>query len=106
MNVENFGALKKLSARLGEKLYLVGGVVRNYLLCGKFLGDIDLASANAAEELEEALCSEGLQIDAVNPKRDGNAMGLLPDASETAELTSNDQTEERTEVQQYQWYYY
>lgn len=41
-----------------------------------------------------------LQIDAVNPKRDGNAMGLLPDASETAELTSNDQTEERTEVQQ------
>lgn len=41
-----------------------------------------------------------LQIEAVNPKRDGNAMGLLPDASETAELTSNDQTEERTEVQQ------
>ena len=26
-----------------------------------------------------------LQIEAVNPKRDGNAMGLLPDASETAE---------------------
>ena len=70
--------------------------------------------ANALAELSGALDSlkktihkiEGfaaiidLQIDALNPKRDGSAMGLLPDASETAELTSNDQTEERTEVQQ------
>lgn len=70
--------------------------------------------ANALAELSGALDSlkktihkiEGfaaiidLQIDALNPKRDGSTMGLLPDASETAELTSNDQTEERTEVQQ------
>lgn len=86
MNVENFGALKKLSARLGEKLYLVGGVVRNYLLCGKFLGDIDLASANAAEELEEALCAEGLQIDAVY-KRTGTVMFRLPDGEHCEHTT-------------------
>lgn len=41
-----------------------------------------------------------LQIDAVNPKRDGSTMGLLPGASETAELSSDEQTAERTEVQQ------
>ena len=41
-----------------------------------------------------------LQIDAVNPKRDGNAMGLLPGTSETAELSSDEQTAERTEEQQ------
>ena len=41
-----------------------------------------------------------LQIDAVNPKRDGNAMGLLPGTTETAELPSDEQTAERTEEQQ------
>ena len=41
-----------------------------------------------------------LQIDAVNPKHDGSTMGLLPGASETAELSSDEQTAERTEVQQ------
>ena len=41
-----------------------------------------------------------LQIDAVNPKRDGNAMGLLRSTSETAELSSDEQTAERTEEQQ------
>lgn len=40
-----------------------------------------------------------LQIDAVNPKRDGSTMGLLPGASETAELSSDEQTEERTKEQ-------
>ena len=40
-----------------------------------------------------------LQIDAVNPKRDGSTMGLLPGASETAELSSDEQTEEQTEEQ-------
>ena len=38
-----------------------------------------------------------LQIDAVNPK---HAMGLLPGTSETAELSSDEQTAERTEEQQ------
>ena len=41
-----------------------------------------------------------LQIAALNPKRDGNAMGFLPGTSETAELSSDEQTAERTEVQQ------
>ena len=40
-----------------------------------------------------------LQIDAVNPKHDGSAMGLLPGTTETAELSSDEQTAERTEVQ-------
>lgn len=41
-----------------------------------------------------------LQIDAVNPKRDGSTMGLLPDASETAELSSDEETAEREDAQQ------
>ena len=40
-----------------------------------------------------------LQIDAVNPRHDGSTMGLLPGASETAELSSDEQTEEQTEEQ-------
>lgn len=40
-----------------------------------------------------------LQIDAVNPKHDGSAMGLLPGTTETAELSSDEQTEERTKEQ-------
>ena len=41
-----------------------------------------------------------LQIDAVNPKHDGSAMGLLPGTTETAELPSDEQTAEWTEEQQ------
>lgn len=40
-----------------------------------------------------------LQIDALNPKHDGSAMGLLPGTTETAELSSDEQTAERTEEQ-------
>ena len=40
-----------------------------------------------------------LQIEALNPKHDGSAMGLLPGTTETAELSSDEQTAERTEVQ-------
>ena len=70
--------------------------------------------ANALAELSGALDSlkktihkiEGfaaiidLQIDALNPKRDGSAMGLLPGTSETMELSSDEQTAERTESQE------
>lgn len=41
-----------------------------------------------------------LQIDAVNPKRDGNAMGLLPVTSETMELSSDENAVEQTEEQE------
>lgn len=41
-----------------------------------------------------------LQIDAVNPKRDGNAMGLLPGTSETMELSSDENAVEQTEEQE------
>ena len=41
-----------------------------------------------------------LQIDAVNPKRDGNAMGLLPGTTETAELSSDENAVEQTEEQE------
>ncbi len=41
-----------------------------------------------------------LQIEAMNPKHDGSAMGLLPGTTETAELPSDEQTAERTEEQQ------
>jgi hypothetical protein len=41
-----------------------------------------------------------LQIDAANPKRDGNAMGLLPGTSETMELSSDENAVEQTEEQE------
>ena len=41
-----------------------------------------------------------LQIDAVNPMHDGNAMGLLPGTSETMELSSDEQTAERMKEEQ------
>ena len=41
-----------------------------------------------------------LQIEALNPKHDGSATGLLPGTTETAELPSDEQTAERTEEQQ------
>ena len=41
-----------------------------------------------------------LQIEALNSKHDGSAMGLLPGTTETAELSSDEQTAERTEEQQ------
>lgn len=41
-----------------------------------------------------------LQIDAVNPKHDGNAMGLLPGTSETMELSSDENAVEQTEEQE------
>lgn len=70
--------------------------------------------ANALAELSKALKSlskavrklEGfaaiidLQIDALNPKRDGSAMGLLPGTSETMELSSDENAVEQTEEQE------
>lgn len=41
-----------------------------------------------------------LQIEALNPKHDGSAMGLLPGTTETAELSSDEQTAARTKEEQ------
>ncbi len=59
--------LKALAARLDKNLYLVGGIVRNFLIDGKLSGDIDLASANTAEELSRAL-GRDFTVAAVYPR--------------------------------------
>lgn len=59
--------LRALAARLDKNLYLVGGIVRNFLIDGKLSGDLDLASANTAEELSRALGKE-FSVAAVYPR--------------------------------------
>ena len=65
---------------------------------GELSGQLD-SLKKTIHKLEGVAALIDLQIDAVNPKRDGSTMGLLPGASETAELSSDEQTEERTKEQ-------
>lgn len=68
-------------------------------MLGELSGGLD-SLKKTIHKLEGLAALIDLQIEALNPKHDGNAMGLLPGTSETAELSSDEQTAERTEVQQ------
>ena len=66
---------------------------------GELSGLLDLLK-KTIHKLEGLAALIDLQIEAMNPKHDGSAMGLLPGTTETAELPSDEQTAERTEEQQ------
>lgn len=68
-------------------------------MLGELSGGLD-SLKKTIHKLEGLAALIDLQIEALNPKHDGSAMGLLPGTSETAELSSDEQTAERTEVQQ------
>ena len=98
--LEELGRYRLPESELGKCLLKYRGAGLVVKKQNAELEAINVKTREAQQKLEGLAALIDLQIEAVNPKRDGNAMGLLPDASETAELTSNDQTEERTEVQQ------
>lgn len=66
---------------------------------GELIGQLD-SLKKTIHKLEGLAALIDLQIDAVNPKRDGNAMGLLPGTSETMELSSDENAVEQTEEQE------
>lgn len=68
-------------------------------MLGELSGGLD-SLKKTIHKLEGLAALIDLQIEALNPKHDGSAMVLLPGTSETAELSSDEQTAERTEVQQ------
>lgn len=68
-------------------------------MLGELSGGLD-SLKKTIHKLEGLAALIDLQIDAVNPKRDGNAMGLLPGTSETAELSSDENAVEQTEEQE------
>lgn len=68
-------------------------------MLGKLSGGLD-SLKKTIHKLEGLAALIDLQIEAMNPKHDGSAMGLLPGTTETAELPSDEQTAERTEEQQ------
>lgn len=68
-------------------------------MLGELSGGLD-SLKKTIHKLEGLAALIDLQIEALNPKHDGSAMGLLPGTSETAELPSDEQTAERTEEQQ------
>lgn len=68
-------------------------------MLGELSGGLD-SLKKTIHKLEGLAALIDLQIDALNPKHDGSAMGLLPGTTETAELPSDEQTAERTEEQQ------
>ncbi len=78
--------LCRLAEKLHKDLYIVGGLVRNFLIDGSVGGDYDLASANTAEELEGALSALGLKPAAVY-KRTGTVMFRLPDGQHCEHTT-------------------
>lgn len=80
------GPLRRLAQKLDKNLYVVGGLVRNYLFDGSFTGDFDLASANSAEELGRALEETGMKPAAVYP-RTGTVMFRLPDGTHCEHTT-------------------
>ena len=67
-------------------------------MLGELSGGLD-SLKKTIHKLEGLAALIDLQIDALNPKHDGSAMGLLPGTTETAELPSDEQTAERTEEQ-------
>lgn len=67
-------------------------------MLGELSGGLD-SLKKTIHKLEGLAALIDLQIEALNPKHDGSAMGLLPGTTETAELSSDEQTAERTEVQ-------
>lgn len=67
-------------------------------MLGELSGGLD-SLKKTIHKLEGLAALIDLQIDALNPKHDGSAMGLLPGTTETAELSSDEQTAERTEEQ-------
>ena len=67
-------------------------------MLGELSGGLD-SLKKTIHKLEGLAALIDLQIEALNPKHDGSAMGLLPGTTETAELSSDEQTVERTEVQ-------
>lgn len=68
-------------------------------MLGELSGGLD-SLKKTIHKLEGLAALIDLQIEALNPKHDGSAMGLLPGTTETAELPSDEQTAERTEEQQ------
>lgn len=68
-------------------------------MLGELSGGLD-SLKKTIHKLEGLAALIDLQIEAMNPKHDGSAMGLLPGTTETAELPSDEQTAERTEEQQ------
>lgn len=68
-------------------------------MLGELIGGLD-SLKKTIHKLEGLAALIDLQIEAMNPKHDGSAMGLLPGTTETAELPSDEQTAERTEEQQ------
>ena len=68
-------------------------------MLGELSGGLD-SLKKTIHKLEGLAALIDLQIEAMNPKHDGSAMGLLPGTTETAELLSDEQTAERTEEQQ------
>lgn len=67
-------------------------------MLGELSGGLD-SLKKTIHKLEGLAALIDLQIEALNPKHDGSAMGLLPGTTETAELSSDEQTAERTEEQ-------
>lgn len=68
-------------------------------MLGELSGGLD-SLKKTIHKLEGLAALIDLQIEAMNPKHDGSAMGLLPGTTETAELPSDEQTAERAEEQQ------
>ena len=77
--------LISLAKSLDKPLYAVGGVVRNFLIDGSFSVDVDLASANTAEQLIEKLGDFGFDVLA-EYKRTGTV--VFSDKNQKYEYTS------------------
>lgn len=78
-------------------------VKQQYTEFANVLGELSgllVSLKKTIHKLEGLAALIDLQIDAVNPKRDGSAMGLLPGTTETAELSSDEQTGERMKEEQ------
>lgn len=68
-------------------------------MLGELSGGLD-SLKKTIHKLEGLAALIDLQIEAMNPKHDGSAMGLLPGTTETAELSSDEQTAERMKEEQ------
>lgn len=68
-------------------------------MLGELSGGLD-SLKKTIHKLEGLAALIDLQIEALNPKHDGSAMGLLPGTTETAELSSDEQTAARTKEEQ------
>ena len=68
-------------------------------MLGELSGGLD-SLKKTIHKLEGLAALIDLQIEAMNPKHDGSARGLLPGTTETAELSSDEQTAERMKEEQ------